>query len=399
MPPFDDYDNDDDTMDLFDDSDNADNETQPWDGVSEPKIDDFETFAEYDDAMTSWKIDSGIKKALQPAQGGQGQELTPYPDDPNGADRADNEEFLAQAEKEKADAEARGDAEAVRNWSERARMTRNELKRMPETPKDKHMRDTEIGFEQATIDAQLFGQEDSRWENKRLQADSAIVLSRANSRADNTLRLPLENGEFGDPLPCRPKNMCKLQLSPEQMADFQLSVYQSGEPNDPDSVFRRSWAWLRESGLDTTATRNGQAGSSPAPAPTDRTESVNRALNAGRQAYSDFDSVVFQPDVPFTDTVIDHVVQAGDDAPGVFYRLAQDPDEVRRLDSMHPERARERISEIAREVSGRSPNSRIKDVSGAPTPIKPTDSVVTITNDPEKMSQAEYERWRMAGSR
>jgi hypothetical protein len=127
------------SLDLFDNdadydfSDDEFEDPQPWDGVSEPDVDSFETYAEYEDAQTQYRTDQAVAARHPEGPGrplSQSQELAPYPDDPQGADRADNEAFLAQAEKEKADAQDRGDAEAVRDWSR----ARQDDKKRTETP-------------------------------------------------------------------------------------------------------------------------------------------------------------------------------------------------------------------------------------------------------------------------
>jgi hypothetical protein len=183
------------------------------------------------------------------------------------------------------------------------------------------------------------------------------------------------------------------------MADFRLSVYQSGDSNSPDDVFRRSWDWVREAGLAATATPNAYAtGEEPAPGPADRTTAVSRAIEASRQSYPDFDAIARDETVPITNDIVDAALELGTDAAaGVFYYLGNNPDAARHISEMHPDQARRELAEIAQVVTGRHPNSRIKDVPDAPEPIRPTGDTVSISKDPEKMSQSEYEAWRKRG--
>jgi hypothetical protein len=131
---------------------------------------------------------------------------------------------------------------------------------------------------------------------------------------------------------------------------------------------------------------------------------ANKTIADGKSKYSDFADVALVETVPITNEIIDATKALDSDnvkPEDVFYYLGKNPAEAAKISRMNRDQVTKAIAKIegkleaAVKKAGKKPNSKIKDVPDAPEPIKPTDSTVIITKDPEKMSQAEYEKWRM----
>lgn len=157
-------------------------------------------------------------------------------------------------------------------------------------------------------------------------------------------------------------------------------------------------------------------------------EQVTKTVDRGAEKYDDFMEVVFQEHIALTNEIIDAVINTDDesvDPEDVFYYMGKHPTETKRISRMNPDQAGKAIDKIVsnladakkkagdtpattetseKVVSGDEdtqtpkthPKSKIKDVSSASDPITPTDQTVVITKDPEKMNQAEYEKWRLS---
>jgi hypothetical protein len=97
--------------------------------------------------------------------------------------------------------------------------------------------------------------DDPVWGEPRMQADAPIEVCKANSRAETIIRLPVEESPHGNVALCKPRNMCKLDLSADVVKRFQQMVYQQGGDQDADSVLRRSWQVLHKLGYASQAKR------------------------------------------------------------------------------------------------------------------------------------------------
>lgn len=121
----------------------------------------------------------------------------------------------------------------------------------------------------------------------------------------------------------------------------------------------------------------------------------------GATKYNDFAEVVGNPQNPFTVEMVD-AVRLGDNEnvppEDVFYYLAKNQAEAVRISRMPPVQVAREIVKIENQLAANKPAVKpIKTISDAPDPIRPTGSGIIITKDPNKMSQAEYEKWRSEG--
>jgi hypothetical protein len=137
-------------------------------------------------------------------------------------------------------------------------------------------------------------------------------------------------------------------------------------------------------------------------------EFAKSALEAGPQQYKDFQEVVGKDTLPITAEIIDAVRTMDNEAvtpADIFYYLGKNEAETVRISRLNPVQvAREIVkieNAIAKARGGKAPSVQsptpTKTVTAASEPIRPTGASVIITKDPEKMTQAEYEKWRAEG--
>lgn len=156
--------------------------------------------------------------------------------------------------------------------------------------------------------------------------------------------------------------------------------------------------------------RKATAGTTDQDQQATRAEFVNDTFADGKAAYPDFMDVVGQQTLPITTEMIDTISHELDsqivNPEDVFYYLGKNPAEAAALSRMSkPQLARavtkiEARLEVAKAAApqGKTASTqpgKKKTVSNAAPPIKPTDSTVIVHKDPDKMTQAEYEAWRM----
>jgi len=137
-----------------------------------------------------------------------------------------------------------------------------------------------------------------------------------------------------------------------------------------------------------------------------RKEFVTETITGGKEIYPDFEQIVLQPTVPITHDMIDAIreVESEKVSPAdFFYYLGKNTAEAAALSRMSPVQLGRAITKIETKLEAAKASSParkpIKTVSDAPPPIRPTDSTVIIHKDPAKMTQAEYEAWRMGGKK
>lgn len=84
------------------------------------------------------------------------------------------------------------------------------------------------------------------------------------------------------------------------------------------------------------------------------------------------------------------------DVPGeILYELAQDPDEVDRLNSLPPHRALIELGKLeAKFASKPEAKTQAKKASSAPAPVTPIKGSAKSTKSPEEMTDREYIDWR-----
>jgi hypothetical protein len=136
----------------------------------------------------------------------------------------------------------------------------------------------------------------------------------------------------------------------------------------------------------------------------ERAEFVNDTVSLGKTIYNDFDKVVLQDNVPITMEMIDTVRTMDDNEKvtpaDLLYYLGKNPAEATACSRMSGAQLIRALAKIETKLEGiksQATPKPTKTISDAPPPIKPTDSTVIVHKDPTKMTQAEYEAWRMGG--
>jgi hypothetical protein len=250
--------------------------------TGEPRAADFTDYDDYVKSLIDWRVKQaspgslpagdpktvvghavaqGVAYALQrdrteQAEAAAKTTLTPFPDDPHRAKRAELErlstEFGIEAIKQK---EA-GNIEKYRDWRQRQLQYENELSKLPPKPEQQYAQAASDHVDFVSVGT-LFNKEtadDKKWDHPRMQADAGIVISRANSRnPGGVIALPMESSPFGEPLPIHPKNMCQVQLPADQYERFKNMVYRSGGDDSPQETIKRSWKALHKLGFAAAA--------------------------------------------------------------------------------------------------------------------------------------------------
>jgi hypothetical protein len=119
----------------------------------------------------------------------------------------------------------------------------------------------------------------------------------------------------------------------------------------------------------------------------------------GAAKYSDFEEVAFANNVPVTDQMI-QILRTCENPAEVAYHLGQNIQTCVVISRMNRDAAVRELTKLDLEAgSSGTPAvpAAAKTITNAPPPIKPTKSENVITKDPDKMTQAEYEAWRLEG--
>ena len=118
-------------------------------------------------------------------------------------------------------------------------------------------------------------------------------------------------------------------------------------------------------------------------------ESYTKQTEQARQAYSDFDDVVQDPDLPISQAMAEAIMRSTNGA-DVAYYLGKNPDQAARIASLDPFSAAVEIGRIAATVVRPQPRK----TSNAPPPIQPVGARATPVTDPDKMSTEDWLKWR-----
>ncbi len=123
-------------------------------------------------------------------------------------------------------------------------------------------------------------------------------------------------------------------------------------------------------------------------------ETLQEKINLGFQEYPDFEEVALDNTVPITPLVMD-ILSDCDNPHKIAYYLGRNRAEAIQISRMTPIQAAKAIAKIEVEIAkaGIPPSANPK-IPGAPPPIKPVGPSHSITKDPEKMTQREFEEWR-----
>jgi hypothetical protein len=190
------------------------------------------------------------------ATGRLSNSLDPLPDYEHRAERDKLTREIAEHRRTAEIALRNGKMEAVEIHNNLARHCENDLDKLPKPERQLRAEEESFKSDELTAD-QLFDPENldnPAWESERLQHDSAVFLAEHNQRAKKFIRLPVESAPFGNPQPCKPSNMIKFDLPEKVVTKFKREVYNVGGADDPDTVFRRSWAWLHRNGYAANGT-------------------------------------------------------------------------------------------------------------------------------------------------
>jgi hypothetical protein len=118
-------------------------------------------------------------------------------------------------------------------------------------------------------------------------------------------------------------------------------------------------------------------------------DSWTKKVAAATVEMPDFEEVLASSDVPMT-LVMQQAIMESDIGPKLAYYLANNPDEAKQIVGMNPIgiiRTLGRIEERLAIKPTKTPTSM-------PPPIKSLGTKASVTKDPGKMSDAEYEKWR-----
>ena len=125
----------------------------------------------------------------------------------------------------------------------------------------------------------------------------------------------------------------------------------------------------------------------------EKMQQMHEKLNAGFQRYDDFEDVALAQTVPITPMMAEILAETEEPA-DIAYYLGKNHTKAIAIGRMTPIAASRAIAQIEAELSGQKPNKQPNKITNAPPPIKPVGSSNTVTKDPEKMTQAEYEAYR-----
>lgn len=125
-----------------------------------------------------------------------------------------------------------------------------------------------------------------------------------------------------------------------------------------------------------------------------RREALQRAAAEAAEKFPDFEEVVAEADIPVTPAMVE-VLSESEDKPALMYWLAKNPDEARSIAAKSPASQARILGQIEERLRSAPPR---KTVTEAPDPPRTVKGKGSSSPDPEKMSMAEYTKWRQAQS-
>jgi hypothetical protein len=126
----------------------------------------------------------------------------------------------------------------------------------------------------------------------------------------------------------------------------------------------------------------------------DKLKDLYERLDKGYEKYPDFEEVARDPSVPITAIVRD-ILAESERPEDVAYYLGKNRTEAIKLSRMTPIAAAKEIARIEMEISKTNP-SAVNKITNAPPPIKPVGSSEVVNKPPDKMTQKEFEQWRLS---
>jgi hypothetical protein len=132
-----------------------------------------------------------------------------------------------------------------------------------------------------------------------------------------------------------------------------------------------------------------------------RQETLKTKLQEGYQLYPDFEEVAFDRSASHITPMVVDILAECDHPADLAYYLAKNRVEGIAISRMTPLQAARAIAKLEDKIMatrGQNPAPPIsnKPTVKAPPPIKPVGSTATVSKDPEKMTQKEYEAWRIS---
>lgn len=133
-------------------------------------------------------------------------------------------------------------------------------------------------------------------------------------------------------------------------------------------------------------------------------EIVDNMVEAGREKYSDFDTIALNKEVMITQDMTEALLETSI-AHDIMYYLGKNPDIAADISKMSPLKAAKEIAKIEAELSKpadeevENKEEKIvpepkKKIPKAPPPITPVKAAGVTEADPSKMSPKEYRAWR-----
>jgi len=116
-------------------------------------------------------------------------------------------------------------------------------------------------------------------------------------------------------------------------------------------------------------------------------EFSRKAIEAAK-AYPDFIEAIEEADAQVAPHV-EAAIYASDKSADIAYFFAKNPDELERINALHPVKAAMEIARIEAKVTRPT-----KQTSSAPPPINPVGSRAAVNKDPSQMTDREFSEWR-----
>jgi hypothetical protein len=114
-----------------------------------------------------------------------------------------------------------------------------------------------------------------------------------------------------------------------------------------------------------------------------------------RNSHEDYDDVVGMVASITLPQLATEAIVSSKFGPEIVYALGKDPERAEQISRMSPGAAAMEIGEILADIKAKKVSQpAVKRVSSAPAPITPVQPKPTATDDPSKMSDAQFAEWR-----
>jgi len=184
----------------------------------------------------------------------QAPSLSPFPDDEHWKERREAEEWEADCLTKAERAKAEGDFAREKTWRDRAAFKRKDLEALGPSKAELAQKEYEHlkNYDSITLLGEFSLDDSPFWDSPRAQHDSKVQIHRVNNAGGKTvLVLPKEESPFGAMMPIKPSNMLYFDLPQEVAEEIRQFVY-SGQEEDQDALFRRTWDHLHKLGYANT---------------------------------------------------------------------------------------------------------------------------------------------------